>query len=100
MTGMLILGKLLARESVCHLLIPFVFPVDYIRKHSMAHHDKVDGASQRKDVRSDIRIEGIVPRAVEPAGLAAPPIKEHFALLRELSNLEVGKLDMEILVEK
>ncbi|KAF1993986.1 hypothetical protein P154DRAFT_47426 [Amniculicola lignicola CBS 123094] len=56
--GMLVLGKLPARESVSHFLIPSVFPVSDVRAHSIAHHDEVDGAPQRKEVRFNIRIKG------------------------------------------
>ncbi|KAF7506316.1 hypothetical protein GJ744_011889 [Endocarpon pusillum] len=97
---MLIFGKLLAREFVSNLLILSVFPVDNIREYSMPHHDEVDGTSQSKEVRFDVRIEGIVSRAVEPTGLPAPAVKEHLTVFRQLFPLEVGKLDVKLLVEK
>lgn len=96
----MILGKLLARESVSRLLIPFIFSVYNVGEHSMAHHDKVEGTPQRKDVRLNICIEGVVSRVVEPARFAAPAVKEHLAVIRQLFSLKVGKLDVEVLVEK
>lgn len=60
---------------------------------------KIDGASQRKEVRLNARVKGIVSRAIESAG-SAPAVEEHLAILRQLLLLEVGKFDMEVLFEK
>jgi hypothetical protein len=84
--GMLILGKLPAHESLFHLLMPSVFTIDNVRKHGMAHHDEVNGAPQRKEVCLDVRVKRIVSRAVEPARLAAPAVKNNLAVLRFLSR--------------
>lgn len=97
---MLVLRKLPPREPARHPLIPPLFTADDIRKHSMSHHDEIDRAPKRKEIRLDISVEGVVPGTIESTGLTAPAVEEHRAALRQVPALEIRELDVEIRVEE
>lgn len=66
----------------------------------MSHHDEIDRAPKRKEIRLDISVEGVVPGTIESTGLTAPAVEEHRAALRQVPALEIRELDVEIRVEE
>lgn len=78
----LFLWPLLFLESVLYFLTPTVLPIADVRVDRIAHHNKVYGTTESKEICLVVHIEFIISGAVEPSRFATPAIKMDVAKLR------------------